>query len=94
MNKKLNTVLFLLGATVLNLLIMLVLVVIIGAGFFVAYRNMEEVGQTLSLLAVLVILFGSIGGTFFIYNRLIKWIVKKWDLEQYIEPVFRQQKKR
>ena len=94
MNKKLNTVLFLLGATVLNLLIMLVLVVILGAVAVLATRNMEEVNQGVSLIAVVVILFGSIGGTFFIYNRLIKWVVVKWDLEKYIEPVFKGSRRR
>ena len=94
MNKKLNTVLFLLGATVLNLLIMLVLVVILGAVAVLATRSMEEVNQAVSMIAVIVILFGSIAGTFFIYNRLIKWVVVKWDLEKYIEPVFRGSRRR
>ena len=88
MNKKLNTVLFLLGATALNLLIMLILVIALGAAAYLVTRNME-VNGVVSVITVVVILFGSIGGTFFIYNRLIKWVINKWDLEKYIEPVFR-----
>ncbi len=94
MNKKLNTVYFLLGATVLNLLIMLVLMSLLALIFILAYRNMEEVSQGLSLLAVLVVLIGGIAGTFFIYNRTIKWIVAKWKMDDYIEPLFRQSRKR
>jgi len=94
MNKKLNTVLFLIGATVLNLLILASLAVLLGLLFGFLYRDLEDVSVALSWLAVLVILFGSIGGTFVLYSRIIKWIVRRWSLDDHIEPIFRSQKRR
>jgi hypothetical protein len=89
MNKKLNTVYFLLGATVLNLLILVLLALVLGISVGFIYQKLEVDSQGLSLLAVLIILFGSIAGTFFLYSRIIKWVVKKWNLDNYIEPIFR-----
>jgi hypothetical protein len=89
MNKKLNTVYFLLGATVLNLLILVLLAIVLGISVGFIYQKLGVDSQGLSLLAVLIILFGSIAGTFFLYSRIIKWVVKKWNLDNYIEPIFR-----
>lgn len=93
MNKKLNTVYFLIGATVLNLLILILLAVILGLIVGFIYQNLDVDSQGLSLLAVIVILFGSIAGTFFLYSRIIKWAMKKWNLDNYIEPVFRNRRR-
>ncbi len=89
MNKKLNTVYFLLGATVLNLLILVLLALVLGISVGFIYQKLGVDSQGLSLLAVLIILFGSIAGTFFLYSKIIKWVVKKWNLDNYIEPIFR-----
>ena len=92
MNKKLNTVYFLLGATVLNLLILVLLALVLGISVGFIYQKLGVDSQGLSLLAVLIILFGSIAGTFFLYSKIIKWVVKKWNLDNYIEPIFRTKK--
>lgn len=94
MNKKLNTLLFMLAATLLNLIILAAVAVLLVLLFSLAYRNIEEVSGALSWLAVIVILFGSIAGTFWIYSRIIKWIMKRWNLEKYIEPIFRSHRRR
>ncbi len=88
MNKKLNTVYFLLAATVLNLLILILLAIILGVAVGSIYQKFNVDSEGLSMLAVIVILFGSIGGTFFLYSKIVKWAMKKWSLEQYIEPIF------
>ncbi len=89
MNKKLNTGLFLLAATVLNLIIMGLLVLVLGGLAFFLLQKTGGEGSTLPMILFLVVFIGSIAGTFFIYNRIIKWVVAKWKLEQYIEPIFK-----
>ncbi len=89
MNKKLNTVYFLIAATILNLVILVLLALILGVTVGFLYQKLGVDSQGLSLLAVIIILFGSIAGTFFLYSRIIKWVVKKWNLDNYIEPIFR-----
>ena len=89
MNKKMNTLYFILAATVLNLLILILLAVILGVSVGAIYQKFNVDSEGLSLVAVIVILFGSIGGTFFLYSKIVKWTMKKWNLENYIEPIFR-----
>lgn len=93
MNKKLNTVYFLIGATILNLLILIIIAVVLGLTIGFIYQKTGVDSQGLSLVAVLIILFGSIAGTFFLYSKIIKWVVKKWSLDNYIEPIFRTKKR-
>ena len=87
MNKKLNTVLFILGATVVNILTMLI---ILFLGIFLMGRLLSEtaqesVGQFLFILVFLL----AIGGSFFSYNRLIKYISSKIDMDKYFHPIFK-----
>jgi len=84
-----NTVYFLLAATLLNLLILILLAVILGVSIGAVYQKIDVSSDALSLVAVIIILFGSIAGTFFLYSRIVKWAMKKWNLEQYLEPIFR-----
>ena len=84
---------FLIGATILNLLILIFIAAVLGLTIGFLYQKTGVDSQGLSLLAVLIILFGSIAGTFFLYSKIIKWIVKKWNLDNYIEPIFRTKKR-
>jgi hypothetical protein len=85
-NKKLNTVLFILGATIVNILVMVV-ILIIGIALLgqLSETAQESAGQFLFILVFLV----AIGGSFFTYNRLIKFISSKIDMEKYFHPIFR-----
>ena len=87
MNKKANTVFFLVAATVVNLLILLLSTVVLTSFFIVLYRNVG-ISVTLSWIAVIVILFGSIIFTFLVYSRLLRWVTRKWKLDSYLEPLF------
>ncbi len=91
MNKKANTALFILGATVANILIMIVLIVV---GFAVISLVLPHTAspQLASILFLLVFL-AAIGGSFFIYNRIVKLISKRVDMERYFHPIFRQRRR-
>ena len=90
MNKKANTALFVLGATVFNVLIMIVIFVVLFVVFgrFIAPALPAQVNQIL----VLVIFIGSIVGTYFIYHRVVKYLSNKIDMEQYFDPIFKRKK--
>jgi len=93
MNKKLNTVYFMLAATVLNLLILILLAVILGVSIGTLYQKLNINSEGFSLAAVIFILFGSIAGTFFLYSKIVKWAMNKWNLEQYLDPLFRRKRR-
>lgn len=87
MNRRLNTILFLIGATLVNILVMVLLFLILFVLFarFVAPSVPPETGQFI-LLALFVV---SVAGTYFVYHRIIAALQKRVALEQYFGPIFR-----
>lgn len=90
MNKKANTVLFLLGATVFNLLIMFLLIVLFLVLISALFR--DSLNPNVFSVLMIVIFIGSIAASFFIYGRLVKWLSRKIDMEKYFLPLFRRKK--
>jgi hypothetical protein len=90
MNKKVNTVLFLLGATVFNLLIMFILIVIFLVLISAIFR--DSLNPNVLSILMIVVFIGSIAASFFIYGRVVKWLSRKIDMEKYFLPLFRRKK--
>lgn len=86
MNKKLNTVLFILGATIVNILILFAVCVLLFVlyGRFVAPHVSPEVNS----YSVLVIFMTGFAVTFFVYNLIINALGKKIDMDKYFSPLF------
>ena len=86
MSKKTNTLLFILGGTVFNVLVTLisffVLLVIYGR-FLVPYLPEDAGGWVLIVIFVL-----SIAISFVVYRQVIKVITKKIDMDKYFDPIF------
>ena len=90
MNKKVNTVLFLLGATVFNLLIMFLLIVLFLVLISAIFR--ESLSPNVLSILMIVVFIGSIAASFFIYGRVVKWLSRKIEMEKYFLPLFRRKK--
>lgn len=90
MNKKVNTVLFLLGATVFNLLIMFLLIVLFLILISAIFR--DSLNPNVLSILMIVVFVGSIAAAFFIYGRVVKWLSRKIDMEKYFLPLFRRKK--
>jgi hypothetical protein len=90
MNKKVNTVLFLLGATVFNLLIMFLLIVLFLVLISAIFR--DSLNPNVLSILMIVVFIGSIAASFFIYGRVVKWLSRKIDMEKYFLPLFRRKK--
>ena len=87
MNKKVNTVLFILGATAVNIITMLLILLL---GIMLIGRLLSETAQeSIGSILFILLFFVSIGGSFVIYNRVIKLISKKVDMDKYFHPIFR-----
>lgn len=87
MNKQVNTVLFILGATVVNLLIMAILA---ASGFLLlSVLPIGESSPGIKNLLLIVVFFGAIIGSFFIYHAIVKAISKRVDMEKYFHPIFK-----
>ena len=91
MNKKANTIFFMVGATVFNVVAMIAIFVVMFLlyGKFLASVISPQIGQVI----IIVLFIGSIALTYFIYHRMIKWISNKWNLDDYFDPIFSRRKK-
>lgn len=90
MNKRTNTVLFLIGATVFNLLSMFVLIVLGLVLVSAIFR--DRLSPNLMSVLMVVIFIGSIAASFLIYSRVIKWLSRKVDMERYFMPIFKRKR--
>jgi membrane associated rhomboid family serine protease len=86
MNKKLNTFLFILGATVVNLLIVIALFLLLLFLFvqFLAPLLAEEVAMWGTIFTFVV----AVALSFIIYQALIKQLTKRIDMNKYFDPIF------
>jgi cytochrome c biogenesis protein CcdA len=91
MNKKVNTLLFVLGATVFNI-IMMVLILAVGLTAISAVAG-ENISAGTAQILFLLLFVASIAGAFFIYHRAIKFLSSKIDMEKYFHPIFTRFKK-
>jgi hypothetical protein len=91
MNKKANTLLFVLGATIANVIVMMAifLVLFVVFGKFVAPHLSPQANQ----IIMLVLFIGAIVLTYVIYHRVIGYLSKKIDMDKYFDPIFRPRKK-
>ena len=86
MNKKVNTLLFILAATIFNIILAVSCIILLFILItFIVSRFFPGLGQDwcfpLCFIAGIVI-------SFFIYRIIIKFITKKIDLEKYLDPLF------
>ena len=93
MNKKTNTILFVLGATVVNLVLMAVVftILLVGASFALQPVLTPE-SQGLGTLVLGLIFVATILITYFIYHKTVKKLSQKYDFERYFEPIFGKKK--
>ncbi|MFP4484042.1 MAG: hypothetical protein ACLFO1_04235 [Spirochaetaceae bacterium] len=87
MNKKVNTVLFIVGATIANVLFMSIVFVVLFIlfGRFLAPLLPPAADQ----IVVVIIFVGSIVLTYFAYHRMIKLLTNRVDMEKYFDPIFK-----
>ncbi len=91
MNKKLNTALFIVGATLANMIlifIFLVLLILLTGVLF------PEPSPGFAQILVLLVFFLSLGLSFLVYHRVMKLLSRKIDMDAYFHPVFRPRRKK
>ena len=78
--------LFVLGASVVNVVLMLVLFL----ALFVLFARFlaPNFSAGLNQLIMVVIFVASIGVTYLVYHRMVRWLSTKIDFEKYFDPIF------
>jgi hypothetical protein len=86
MNKKVNTILFILGATVFNILVTILaflLLLILYAKVFIPF--LPETAHMWSFPLIFLI---SLAVAFIVYRKVLNYIMKKIEMETYFDPLF------
>jgi len=87
MNKKLNTLLFVLAATLFNIIVTIVsfaVLFLLYAKFIMSL--LPEFSQIWGLPVIFII---AIVISFFVYRFLLKYLMKKVRIEDYLDPIFK-----
>jgi len=82
MNKRFNTLLFILGATVLNIVVTLLCFIIL---FLIVIPLVPQSSQSWVFALIFVV---SIVASIFVYRVILKLILKKVDMDKYFDPIF------
>ena len=81
-----------LGGTVVNIVLMLGLFILF---LFLGNKVLTpETSANIKMLIFLLIMGFSVVGSFFIYSKIVKFVTKKWNLEEYMHPIFSNRKRR
>ena len=91
MSKNGKMVLFFLAATVFNILLMVVFVVIFAVGIRLVLGSNPN--STLFTALIFVGFVAAIVLTFLIYGKTMKWVTVRFKLEQHIPQLFKGRKK-
>jgi membrane protein YdbS with pleckstrin-like domain len=91
MNKKLNTALFIIGASILNVILMIILMT---AGLALLSLVIPENTSPTAASALFILVFLlSVAGSFFAYHKVIKFLSCKFDMSKYFHPIFNSKKR-
>lgn len=84
MNKKLNTVIFVIAGTLVNIILAIAFVVILVvlAGF-----AKDLIGPAKSVILPFIVFLG-IFIAMMLYQRLAMWVIKRFNLEDKLDPLF------
>ena len=85
MNKKANTLLFILGATAFNIII----AIASFFAFFVLYANfLLEHTKEAAPWILFGIFIAALAVSFVVYRVVLKFLLKKIDVDKYFDPLF------
>jgi len=91
MNKKVNTVLFILGATLFNIIVTLISFVTLLILYVKALMPIiPEGGRSWGFPLIFI---ASIALSFLVYRLALKMMLKKVDVEKYFDPIFQRRKR-
>ena len=93
MSKKTNTLWFVLGATVFNIITTMIIFILL---FFVVYAQflMPNLPDDAVSPALFISFFGAIVLSFILYRYILKYIMKKVDMEKHFDPIFGHRRRR
>jgi hypothetical protein len=94
MSKKVNTVWFILGATVFNVRVTVVCMLVLGGIVFRLILPRLANPGSIVMVALPVVFLGSVVLSFLIYRTALNFLMKKINFENYFDPLWGPRPKR
>ncbi len=88
MSKQSNTAIFIIVATIVNILIMFAIFIV----FFLIAGFLFDLNGNLGIIMLGLSFIVAIGGSIFIYSKLVSWAIAKFNLEDKLVPIFGKRK--
>ncbi len=88
MSKQSNTVIFMIIATIVNVILMFAIFILV----FVSANLLFDLNGNLGIVVLGFSFIAAIGGSIFLYSKLVNWSVKKFNLEEKLVPIFGKKK--
>jgi hypothetical protein len=85
MSKRTNTLLFILGATVFNILLYFICLVLLLVIYAQVLGLLPESAQSWGIIVILIL---PIVISFVLYRLILKVVIKKVNVEKYFDPLF------
>jgi hypothetical protein len=86
MNKRTNTVLFLIGGTLFNIIITILFSILFLIFYRIVLYPVLPESTTVWIMPVIFIL--SLAASFLVYRLIVKILTKKFKVEKYLDPIF------
>ena len=86
MNKRLNTILFILGATLFNVLVTILSFLLLSV-VYVKYI-MHLLSESAQMWSFPLIFIAAMAIAFIVYRYALRFLLKKVDMEKYFDPLF------
>jgi membrane protein implicated in regulation of membrane protease activity len=86
MNKRINTLLFILGATAFNIII--TVLSFLGLTFLYIKLIIPLIPEANHPWGFVIIVLASLAVSFVVYRFLFKYLLKKIDVDKYFDPLF------
>jgi len=92
MNKKVNTLLFVLGATLFNIIVAIISFIL----FTLVYAKfiMDLIPESGRGWGFTLIFMAAIAVSFLVYRYVLKFLLSKIDIEKHFDPIFARKHKR
>ena len=88
MNKKVNTLLFILGATLFNILVTIVSFVLLVIIYVRLIERFIPESVQLQAWPYVIIFIAAIALSFVVYRYALRLLLKKIDIDKYFDPIF------
>ena len=88
MDKKVNTFLFILGATLFNILVTIVSFVLLVIIYVKLIERFIPESVQLQAWPYVIIFIGAIAVSFVVYRYALRFLLKKIDVDKHFDPLF------